>query len=170
MKKEKLGEIILASQESMYHVAKTLLRSDADCADAIGEAIVKAFSRLDSLRSDKYAKTWLTRIVINECYSHLRRQSRVVSLEDYSPLDIPADSRSYSDLYDALSRLPAQTRLCVTLHYLEGYSLRETAKIMETTEAAVKSRLARARQVLKAELSSEAPSDTESGKETAYGY
>ena len=43
MKKEELGQLILASQDAMYHVAKTLLYSDADCADAIQEAIVKAF-------------------------------------------------------------------------------------------------------------------------------
>lgn len=45
MKKEELGDLILASQEMMYRVAKTLLYSDADCADAIQETIVKAFSK-----------------------------------------------------------------------------------------------------------------------------
>ena len=44
MKKEQLGELIIASEDTMYHVAKTLLSSDADCADAIQEAIVKAFT------------------------------------------------------------------------------------------------------------------------------
>ena len=67
MKREQLGELILSSQETMYRVAKTLLRQDADCADAIQEAIVKAFSGLHTLRSDRSAKTWLIRILINEC-------------------------------------------------------------------------------------------------------
>lgn len=155
MKKEQLGGLILACQDSMYHVAKTLLRNDADCSDAIGEAIVKAFSRMDTLRNDKYAKTWLIRIVINECYTILRKQSRIVPLEEYAQENIPADSRDYSELYDALSRMPEPTRLCVTLHYMEGYSLREVAKLMETSEGAVKNRLARARQLLKDELSTE---------------
>ena len=43
MKKEELGELIIASEDMMYHVAKTLLYRDADCADAIQETIVKAF-------------------------------------------------------------------------------------------------------------------------------
>ena len=46
MKKEELGELIIASEDMMYHVAKTLLYRDADCADAIQETIVKAFSKL----------------------------------------------------------------------------------------------------------------------------
>ena len=46
MKKEQLGELIIASEETLYHVAKTLLYNDADCADAIQEAIVKAFTNL----------------------------------------------------------------------------------------------------------------------------
>lgn len=155
MKKERLGELILACQDSMYRVAKTLLRSDADCADAIGEAIVKAFARLGTLRDDRYAKTWLTRIVINECYTILRKQSRLVSLEEYALPEQPDDGRDYSALYDAVSRLPEQIRLCVALYYLEGYSVRETAALLETSENVVKKRLARARQLLKDELGSE---------------
>ncbi len=46
MTKEQLGNLIIASEDMMYRVAKTLLRNDADCADAIQEAIVKAFSGL----------------------------------------------------------------------------------------------------------------------------
>ena len=56
MTKEQLGNLIIASEESMYHVAKTLLRNDADCADAIQEAIVKAFSSIHTLRKDSFGK------------------------------------------------------------------------------------------------------------------
>ena len=49
MKKEELGELIIASEDMMYQVAKTLLYRDADCADAIQETIVKAFSKLHTL-------------------------------------------------------------------------------------------------------------------------
>ena len=78
MKKEELGELIIASEDMMYHVAKTLLYRDADCADAIQETIVKAFSKLHTLKSDVYAKTWLTRILINECYTVMRKEKKGV--------------------------------------------------------------------------------------------
>ena len=82
MKKEQLGHLILASEETLYHVAKSLLASDADCADAIQEAIVKAFTNLHTLRQDSYATTWLVRILINECYTLMRRGKRLGSLEE----------------------------------------------------------------------------------------
>ena len=152
MKKEQLGQLILASEDTLYRVAKTLLRSDTDCADAIQEAIVKAFSGLHTLRRDSYAKTWLVRIVINECYTIMRKEKRVVSIEDYTPEEEAESTRDYSDLYEAVSRLPKEQRLSVALYYMEGYSVKEIAGLMETSESAVKSRLARARARLKQEL------------------
>lgn len=155
MKKEKLGEVILSSQETMYRVAKTLLRSDADCADAIQEAIVKAFSNLHTLRSDKYVKTWLIRIVINESNTILRKRQKLVSLEDYRWENLSEERETYSELYEAIRHLDEPARLAVTLYYLEGYSVRETADILETTENIVKKRLMRARQQLREELKEE---------------
>ncbi len=143
MTKEQLGNLIIASEDTMYHVAKTLLRSDADCADAIQEAIVKAFASFETLRKDAYAKTWLVRIVINECYAIMRREKRFVPLEDYSMVEEAAERTDYTDLYRALSHLAEEIRLTVTLYYIEGYSVREIAALMDTTESAVKNRLAR---------------------------
>lgn len=151
MTKEQLGNLIIASEETMYHVAKTLLPSDADCADAIQEAIVKAFGSIHTLRQDSYAKTWLVRIVINECYAIIRRQKKLVPLE-YVPEEETEEANDYIDLYEAISRLPEEIRLTVTLYYMEYYSVKEIAALMNTTESAVKNRLMRARAKLKTEL------------------
>ena len=154
MTKEQLGGLIIASEDIMYHVAKTLLRNDADCSDAIQEAIVKAFSKVHTLRSDALGKTWLIRILINECYTIMRREKRLVSLEEFSGEDAAAETEDYSDLYEALTRLPEEARLCVTLYYMEGYSVKEIASILKLSESGVKSRLARARSRLRRELES----------------
>lgn len=142
----------------MYHVAKTLLQSNDDCGDAIQEAIVKAFSKLHTLKKDSYGKTWLIRIVINECYTIMRKGKRVVPLEDHMAKE-PSEQweqEDYSDLYEAISRLTEQTRLSVTLYYMEGYSIKEIAALMDTTESAVKNRLARAREKIRGELEEQA--------------
>lgn len=73
MTKEALGELILSSERQLYATAKTILSDDQDCADAIQESIVKAFSKIDTLKKDRYAKTWLMRILFNECYNIARR-------------------------------------------------------------------------------------------------
>lgn len=152
MKKEQLGQVIIASEDMMYHVAKTLLYSDADCADAIQEAIVKAFSNLHTLRQDAYVRTWLTRILINECYTIMRKEKRVVSMENYAREEAAGEAEDYSELYEALSHLPDEIRLCVTLYYMEGYHVREIADMLDVTESTVKNRLARARARLREEL------------------
>lgn len=152
MTKEQLGNLIIASEDMLYHVAKTLLRSDADCADAIQEAIVKAFSGIQTLRKDSYAKTWLVRIVINECYAILRREKRLVPIDDFVENEMAQEQADYSELYEAISRLPEEIRLTVTLYYIEGYSVREIADLLKTTESAIKNRLMRARTKIKRDL------------------
>lgn len=132
----------------MYHIAKSLLYNDADCADAIQEAIVK----LHTLKDDSYAKTWLIRIVMNECYAIMRKEKKIISLQDYQMNEQETESKDYSDLYEAIFRLPEQIKLCVTLYYMEGYSVKEVAALLDTTESAVKNRLAKARGKLKEAL------------------
>ena len=115
MKKEELGELIIASEDMMYHVAKTLLYRDADCADAIQETIVKAFSKLHTLKSDVYAKTWLTRILINECYTVMRKEKKVVSLEDYQMEERAAETKDYSELYERSAVCQRMRAFCHTV-------------------------------------------------------
>lgn len=152
MKKETLGQLIIDSEETMYHIAKSLLYNDADCADAIQEAIVKAFSKLHTLKDDSYARTWLIRIVMNECYAIMRREKKIISLEECQMDEQAAEQKDYSDLYEAIFKLPEQMKLCVTLYYMEGYSVKEVAALLDTTESAVKNRLAKARGKLKGAL------------------
>lgn len=150
MKKEQLGELVIQNEDALYHVAKTLLYSDADCADAIQEAIVKAFTNLHTLRNDSFAKTWLIRILINECYAVMRREKRIVSLESYQ-YEEAGDTADYSDLYEAISRLPQEIRLCVTLYYLEGYRVKRQPRYLALPKVQ-ENRLARARAKLRGEL------------------
>ena len=151
MTKEQLGELIIASEDTMYHIARTLLRHDADCADAIQEAIVRAFLKIGSLKEDRYAKTWLIRILINECYNILRGKKQNVSLDAIA--EVKAEEKTdYSELYQALRDLPEKMRITVALYYVEGYKVSEIARITGSTESMVKNRLFRARKKLRKEL------------------
>lgn len=134
----------------MYATARTLLADDQDCADAIQETIVKAFSKIGSLRNDAFAKTWLIRILINECYNVLRQKSRQIPME----LDVEemTETQDYSDLYSAVRQLPEDLRIPVILYYAEDFHIREIAQVLEISEGAVQKRLARARAKLKKAL------------------
>lgn len=159
MTKEQLGELILASQEQMYRMAKTLLYRDEDCSEAISETIVKAFSSIGTLTKDRYAKTWLIRILVNECYNQLRMQARQIPVEDPGAYLYEDGAHSdmaerviYSDLYEALQKLPKERRLCMTLYYMEGYRVKEIAQILKTSENVVKKHLMNGRRELKQKL------------------
>lgn len=140
----------------MYVTAKSILKDDNDCADAIQNAIVKAFMKCHSLKNEVYAKTWLIRIVINECYSILRSSRKIVSLEECKELNdtYAEDKKDYGELYAAVRHLKEDLRMVVVLYYIEEFSCKEIAAILEISEGAVQKRLARARAKMKEELTS----------------
>lgn len=147
-------KIVLGATDSLYHISKSILKSDADCEDAVQEAIAIAFEKLHTLKQDRYAKTWLTRILINECYSILRRREKFASTEDYE-WQTKEVTEDYSELYQALMLLKKEYRLTIVLHYLEGYSVKEISRIMHVGVSAVKVRLSRGRSKLKSILEEE---------------
>lgn len=154
MTKEQLGAMILDSERQLYSTAKSILYHDQDCADAIQEAIVKAFSKIHTLKYDEFAKTWLIRILINECYTILRKSAKSVPLEEVSErTDIAAEETAdYRELYLAIRSLKEELRLPVILYYIEGFRIKEIARILRISEGAVQKRLARARRQLKCDL------------------
>ena len=154
MTKEALGELILSSERQLYATAKTILSDDQYCADAIQESIVKAFSKIDTLKKDRYAKTWLMRILINECYNIARRINVNEPLDEgYAEnMKQPKENRDYSELYRAVNELKEELRIPVILYYMEEFNIREIAQILEISEGAVQKRLVRARRTLKKKI------------------
>ena len=158
MTKEQLGVLILDCERQLYSTAKTILNSDQDCADAIQDPIVKAFSKIQTLKNDKYAKTWLIRILINECYTILRKSSKLTSLDvmdeqtKAEKIMMTKEKADYSELYQAINALKEELRLPVILYYIEDFNIREIAQILDITEGAVQKRLARARGKLRCNL------------------
>lgn len=153
MTKEELGTLILNSERQLYSTAKTILINDQDCADAIQETIVRHFQGWNFVKT-KCAKDLVIRILINECYSLLRKSSKLVSLEGMSEMtEIETDQKTdYSDLYRAVNSLKEELRMPVILYYIEDFNIKEIAQILEITEGAVQKRLARARGKLKRNL------------------
>lgn len=153
MNKERFTSEVLANERSMYYVAKSILSNDEDCADAIQNAILSAYSHLKTLENEQYFKTWLTRILINECYSIIRKNKRVVSYEEYMDQDRVSDSTGYSEVYMEIQALEEKYRVPFVLHYVEGFSIKEISVMLKSSEASIKMRLMRGRNILKKQLS-----------------
>ena len=138
------------AEKSLYRVAKSILKNDADCADAIQNAVLKAFDKINTLKQEKYFRTWLTRILIHECYQIMRAKKEQVPYEEY--MEKQEDSLRYSEVFYALMELEEMYRVPFTLHYIEGYSTKEIAKILDISISNVKTRLSRARAKLQERL------------------
>ena len=151
--REQFTAAVLDAEPTLYRVAKTMLHQEQDCADAAQQAILRAWEQLDTLRSARYFKTWLVRILINECRTILRRQKRLAPYDAAAAEAIPAPAaEDHSDLYAAITALDEKLRLPVVLHYLEGFRVREIAVLLGVPENTVKTRLRIAREQLRKDL------------------
>lgn len=136
------------AERTLYRVSRSLLKNEADCRDAMQEALLKAWQRRDSLRETAYFRTWLTRILINECRRMIRRSRRVTPVENLPERAAPPPDEA---LQDALDALEERLRLPLVLHYLEGFRVEEVARMLSIPSGTVKWRLSKARAALKAE-------------------
>ncbi len=156
MTKDQFAVQIMDMKNTLYHVACGILRSEADREDAVQECILKAWEKQDSLKSDAAFRSWVTRILINECYDICRRSGKVVVLDELPDIAAP-ETLDNRDLRDAIDRLEDIYRLPILLFYVEGFSIRECARILQIPEGTVKSRLHAGRGKLRISLGEEAP-------------
>ena len=143
---------IEAMAPTMFRVAFAILRNRADCEDAAQNAVLKAYTHLDKLKERRYFKTWMIRILKNECMNYARSNRPAASLDACESVGYDMEVPDL-DLNRAFDALTEDERLAVTLFYYEGYSTREIAKLCETTDGAIRSRLSRARETLRQKLS-----------------
>ena len=141
---EKLGP-------TLFRVAFAILRNRTDCEDAAQNAVLKAYRNLDTLKERRYFKTWLIRILKNECFDTLKRRRPTLDVEGQGTLSYEMAVPDLA-LNRAFAALSPEERLTITLYYYEGYDTREIAKITEVSEGTVRSRLSRARSSLRTML------------------
>lgn len=153
MNKAEFTRRVHMCERRLYRVARTLLRSNADCEDAVQEALLRAWSKLHTLRQDRYFETWLIRILINECRNLYRKQPQA---EMELPEKLSVAECETSPLFDALMLLREKHRIALELHYIEGYKTREMAQLLGLPESTVKWRLVQGRKELKRLLGEEA--------------
>ncbi len=141
----------LALRDTMYRISVGLLGYSPDRADAIQSCLLKAWQHRDRLRDAVAFKPWILRILVNECRTVQRKGMRV-SLADVpdTPQEMPG-----RDLRDAIQGLPPKLRLPVLLHYVEDMPIGDVARSLGVPAGTVKSRLSRARELLRMAIGEE---------------
>jgi len=155
----------------LYRIARSILRNDSEAEDVVQEAYVKAYSHLGGFRGDASLATWLARITMNEALGRLRRQRPTVALDTFEPEMPPAQiirfpqtvaqddpertmaQRQILHLVEqAFDNLPGIFRMVLMTRVIEGMSVEETAELLGLKPETVKTRLHRARELLRDQL------------------
>lgn len=140
-------KLMQAYTKDMYKVAVSILMNDEDAADAIQETILVCWEKLSTLKHNRYFKTWLIRILINNCYDIRKEREKTISVEE---LEEPSIEDVYNfELKEALSRLDEKYRIVMMLFYGEGYHIQEIAELLNIPKSTVQTRLDRGRKKLK---------------------
>ena len=155
----------------LYRIARSILRNDSEAEDVVQEAYVSAFTHLDGFRGDSSLATWLSRITMNEALGRLRRERLAVDLDTFEaqrteaqiiqfPQTVTSDDpertmaqREILQLVErATDNLPEIFRIVFITRVIEGMSVEETADLLGLRPETVKTRLHRARRLVREQL------------------
>lgn len=166
-------KLVRSESPRLFQVLRRFVRDEDEARSIMQETFMQAYLRLDSFRGEAKITTWLYSIGINQARAYLRKSRRHDSLDEHDVERLqPAFRRGmYVDSYPewhpdavasgeerrrivhaAIDRLPEAYRIVVVLRDLRGFSTDEVADMLETTNGAVRVRLHRARQALRALL------------------
>lgn len=154
MKKDKemlIEEMLLKNYDKYYRIAYGYVQNEQDALDIVQEGAYKAILNAQKLKNERYADTWICRIIMNEGIEYLRKNKRY--FEDVEECSVGVEEKyEDTDLKDALERLSTKEKTVVMLRYFEDLSLEQVSQIVDENISTVKSRLYRALGKLKLTL------------------
>jgi len=171
-RREAFRTIMQRCNQRLFRVARAVVRDDAEAEDIVEQAYGRAFTRLDSFRGDSSLSTWLVSITLNEARDRLRRRRPTVGLEAVeatpakvadiipfpgvamaeSPESVAARGQIRTLVEQAVDELPEDFRMVFILRVMEECSIEETAADLGVKPETVKTRLHRARGLLRKAL------------------
>lgn len=134
---------------NIYKVARGILSNEQDIEDALQNTVLKAYEKISTLKKDKFFKTWIIRILINECNDILRKSKRITPVEKVIDKEKYHDSYENMDLVKAMNSLNEEFRITTVLFYFDDMSIKDIAEVLEISQGTVKSRLTRSREQLR---------------------
>lgn len=143
--------LILLHSEQLYRTAYVYVKNEQDALDVVQETVYKAFISVGQVKEPKYFVTWLTKILIRNCYRVLNQQTAVADLIEQIPVK-ESSREEHLDLIDALSHLRKEYRDVLVLFYFHDVPMKEIASFIGITLNTVKTYLRRGREELKKQL------------------
>ena len=158
MTEQEFDSRVRQMEGKMYRMARSLLSSDFDSADAMQNAVFAAWRRLSSLKDETRFESWLMRILINACRDCQRARQKRKGDQPLEEIQLPAEQAPRDmDLRRALEALPEKYRVPVLLHYETGLSVPDTARVLRLPQTTVKGRIREGLKKLRAMLKEDEP-------------
>lgn len=152
--------IIRRYNQRLFRTGMSLLNNEADVEDAMQTAYINAYLHLDKFKNNSSFGTWLTRIMINQCLGQIRKtkliKTRIGSQDNSTNMATPDSTLNNKELSallgNAIEQLPEKYRLVFVLREVEDLSVKETSEVLDIEPSNVKTRLNRAKTMLKDHL------------------
>ena len=146
------SNLIMSFEQDLYRIASIRLKSVDDIDDAIQMTIEQALKNIKKLRKPQFVKTWLIRILINNCNAIYKRKKNRIEYNE----NIKLDTKDYNDevnakldFYILIKNLNEKEKLVITLYYSENLTTKEISKILKEPESTIRNRISRAVNKLK---------------------
>ena len=152
---KELGEIYHRQVDTVYRVCYSFMKNVPEAEDMTQETFLRLISSGQKFENQRHEKAWLIVTASNICKDSLKRWWRRFESLDERFSDIPAPAMSDNPVLEAVLSLPVAYKTAVYMFYYEGYSTAEIAHYQHCREATVRSRLSRARKMLKSMLGGE---------------
>lgn len=152
-------ELIQENKASFYRLSKSIIGNEADIQDAISETIIKAYTNIHKLKSIDSFKPWVMKMLVNECYSILKKRKKLELTDDFTAFEGSYEDENEDHLTFYINQLEDEFKSVVILFYYEDISIRDIGRILNISEGTVKSRLSRAKAKLKIMLDNHGRSD-----------
>lgn len=137
---------------TLRRVAYGYLQNEEDVADAIQDTILDAFEHMEDLKKAEYFRTWLVRILINNCTRIYRQKQKIVSINEDLYTGVYENSDSDLEFKEMIKSLPEDSRVIFQLYFGEQFTIREISEILHIKENTVKSRIHRGKEQLRIEM------------------
>lgn len=147
-------EVIECYSDMVYRIAISHVSNKNVADDIFQDVFLQLVRHLDRLESETHIKYWLIRTTINRCKNHFKSPWNK-RITEFSEQEISGKDMLPSDIYFMVQALPSNLKNVIYLYYYEKYNISEIAEIMKIKEGTVKSRLYKARNVLKSQIKGE---------------
>ncbi len=140
-------------KNDIYRLAFSYTKNYSDSDDIVQSVFIKLYKNFDKFNDDISIKKWLTTVTINECKTlFLSAWKRKIFPINDREENTMIDNKQDTNLIEALFKLPKKYRIVLFLFYYEDYKIREISEILKLNESTVKTRLSRAKSLLKSAL------------------